>query len=275
MKKNYTKKIAISFFGLVLSLTTYGQIIRDGTYKIFNETLNQVISVNREAQPNPQDIIIGRAVMAEINQTDDDQLWTFTHQGDDVYKIVNIGNSSTLGIKDGWCGQFGDVQATFADSDPYILFRVVAAEAAESYVIQIAFDNVCNFGSSNDPIKALDVDGGNPGAKLNTFDVSITNPNQTFRIVNSNDPVLSNDEFNIDTPFSIFYNRDVKQLQISSTSTASISNVQIFDLSGKSIKELNLSDFSVDINVSDLSLGLYFVRVGNNGSTTVKKFLVY
>jgi hypothetical protein len=275
MKKNYFKKICLSMFAVALSTATFGQIIPDGTYKIFNENLGQVMSINRMAQPNPQDIIVGRAVMSDIDAMDNDQLWTFTHQGNDIYKIVNQGNSSNLGIKDGWCGQFGDVQATFADGDSFNLFRVVPADAADSYAIQIGFDADCNFGSVNVPPKALDIDGGNPGAKLNTFDADSANLNQTFRILDPSDTLLSYDEFNIDNAVSIFYKRDVKKIQISSTSIASISKVQIFDLSGKAIKEVNLSDSSVDINVSDLSSGLYFARVSNNASTTVKKFLVY
>lgn len=275
MKKNYTKKIVFSILAIALSISTYGQIIADGTYKILNENLNQVLSINRMPEPNPQNIIIGRAVMADIDAMDDDQLWTFTHQGNDIYKIVNQGNSSNLGIKDGWCGQFGDVQATFADGDMFNLFRIVAATAADSFSIQIGFDADCNFGSMNTPPKALDIDGGNAGARLNTFDSDLANLNQTFRIVEPNNAILSNDVFSLDNAISIFYNKAVRQLQISSTNIASISNVQIFDLSGKSVKEININDASADINVSDLNTGVYFARISNNVSTTVKKFLVY
>lgn len=92
------------------------QIITNGTYKIFSTVHNEVMTCATTA---PHD-----ANMAVPNATDNYQLWTFTHQGGDVYKIVNQGNGLTLGINDGWCGQFVDVKANLSNSDANVEFKV-------------------------------------------------------------------------------------------------------------------------------------------------------
>ena len=57
------------------------------------------------------------------------------------------------------------------------------------------------------------------------------------------------------------------------TSATDKSNVEISDLSGKVIGQYSISGTDNTINVSDLSTGSYFIKVSNNQSNTVKKFV--
>lgn len=172
--ENMSKKILLFSCSFIYLTMSYGQIISDGTYQIFNSVHNEVITTDTSA---PYE-----AFMAAQNGTDDFQLWTFSHKGGDIYKIVNVGSNTTLGINDGWCGQFGDVRAGFSNTDLNVEFKVSLSDTADNYVFEIAF-TTCNFGSSNVPIKAFDIQDGNSGAQIQTFDVDISNPNQKFQIL--------------------------------------------------------------------------------------------
>jgi hypothetical protein len=214
--------------------------------------------------------------MAAPDANDDMQLWSFSHQGADVYKIQNVGDNSTLGIKDGWCGQFGDVQAGFDASSPYVLFKVTAADAAGTYVFEIAFNSACNFGSSNVPIKTFDIDGGNSGAKIQTFDMSTSNPNQQFEILEPS--VLSISNTNDLSALDVFYTKK-NGLVINSVNDAVQSfGVEVFDITGKSMQKQQFENLneSVFLKLDTLHSGLYIARISTeNNQDRIVKFVVY
>lgn len=282
MKTNYLKKTLLLFLAITANTALFGQIIADGTYKILNSVHSEVITLNTQPQPNPQDVIVNRAIMAAPDENDDNQLWTFTHQGNDIYKIENNGNSNFLGVKDGWCGNFGDVQATFDTNSLFILFKVSAGVLPDSYVFEIAYDADCTFGSSNNPIKLLDIDNGNSEAKINTFRDENTvptpdpNANQQFQIVQPSSLSLDEPGYSLND-INLNYSQSNRSLTLSNNQNASISKIQVFDITGKSIKTLEGSgsfsniiiDFQSQIN------GLYFVRLESAGKQLVKKVMVY
>jgi hypothetical protein len=275
MKKNYTKRLMLYFIASVFCFSIHAQIIADGTYNIFNPTLNEVIGVNTIApgdSGNPQNVIIGRARMRTYNINDDLQKWTFTHQGSDVYKITNVGDNSTLGIKDGWCGQFGDVQVGFDNTSPYVLIKVVNASIANTFAFQIAFDASCNFGSSNIPIKGFDIDGGTSGSKIHTFDSDVTNANQQFQILalgtlSINNNFLSNN-------LTVFYNPN-DGLVIKSKQNIGWLNVKILDISGREIESVTIQNQEDTVKLIGVSKGIYLADISDDSNNKfVKKFIV-
>lgn len=274
MKTDYTKKIGILLLVLCLSSISYAQIIEDGTYKILNSVNAEVMTVNTEPQPNDQDIIVGRAIMGVPDEMDDLQLWVFEHLGDDVYRIFNEGDGTYLGIKDGWCGAFGDVQVGFEETSLFNLFRVAPSDLEDTYVIQIAFDDDCNFDSVNDPIKVFDIDGGNPSGKLQTFDINIANPNQQFQIVEP--ATLNTNQFNLDT-FRLVYNNDNRLVSISTlASIEGNSAISIFDINGRNLSNsTHTFSTSFDIDFSSRANGLYFISITNGNYQIVEKVLIY
>lgn len=276
MKKNYLKVMLV----LALCIATSGvnaQIIADGTYNIFNPNLSEVIGVNRipEGDPgNPQNVIVGRARMQVYDVNNDDQEWAFVHQGNDIYKITNVGDNSILGVKDGWCGQFGDVQVGFDNTSPHTLFKVVAGSAANTFVFEIAFNNDCNFGSMNDPIKVFDIDGGNSGSKINTFDTDSGNANQEFQIVTLG--TLNTDDRFLEDNLSIIYNRNEGLVINSNKKDLDRINVTIFDITGRSVISKELTNPHTTIKMETTNNSVFFARISDsNNNILVKKFIAF
>ena len=267
MKKKYTKQLLLCIITMSLSSMAFAQIIANGTYKIFNGVHSEVITTDTTA---PYE-----AFMAVPNETDNFQLWNFTHQGGDVYKIVNQGSSTTLGINDGWCGQFGDVRAGFADTDANVEFKVSAADVAGTYVFEIAF-TTCNFGSTNVPIKSFDIQDGNSGAQIQTFDVNTANPNQQFQIVTPGS--LSTLEFSALDTVQVYYTKNEGLVIELNESLNESADIQIFDLLGKHVlsKQLLNNQNRQSIDVATLSKGFHIaVLETTSGLKKIVKFINY
>ena len=276
MKKNYFKT-ALFLALFISSISVNAQIIADGTYNIYNTNLSEVISVNRivEGDPgNPQNVIIGRARMQVYNVSNNDQEWTFSHQGGDIYKISNVGDNSILGVKDGWCGDFGDVQVGFDNSSPYTLFKVIAGTSANSYVFQIAFDSDCNFGSTNVPVKAFDIDGGNSGSKINTFPTDTGNANQEFQILALG--TLSTSDSFLSDALSIYYNRNEGLVIASKQANINNLEVNVYDLTGHTVTYKKIISGKDTVKLNNVSSGVYFARINDaDNNTMIKKFIVH
>jgi hypothetical protein len=277
MKNNYTTSILLLLLAFAFSNLTNGQIITDGTYKILNVVNTEVMSINTlpVGDPNnPDGLIIGRAQMAAPDSVDDMQLWSFTHQGNDVYKILNVGDNSILGIKDGWCGDFGDVQTGFDATSPYTLFKVTAAVDPNSYVFEIAFDADCNFGSSNTPIKSFDIDGGNSNGKIQTFPIDTANANQQFQIIDPSS--LSIDNIDRSSNIYMVYHKIDRSVSVKNSENNSITNVRVFDMSGKlmvSHRDVLANEIKIEFN--SFNNGLYFISIENKSTQLVEKVLIH
>lgn len=277
MYKNYTTKLLLTLSIAFLGFSVNAQIIPNGTYNIFNPNLSEVISVNTipENQPgNPQNVIIGRARMEAPSSTNSLQEWTFMHQGNDIYKITNVGNNTILGVKDGWCGDFGDVQVGFNDSDTSTLFKIVNGVAANTFVFQIGFDASCNFGSSNNPIKVFDIDGGTSGSKINTFTGASANANQEFQILALG--VLSIDDSFLSNALSIYYQANAGLVINSKQTNIDKLSVTIYDISGREIKSTSIiNNTEATIKLNTLSKGIYLAHISDAfNHKLVKKFIV-
>lgn len=259
MNVNYKKHLLVGALSISMTISSFAQIIENGTYQIFNSVHSEMMMVD-ESDSN-------KAKMTTPNENDDFQLWTFTHQGDDVYIIENVGSNSTLGINDGWCGVFGDVRAGFANTDENVEFKIVPAETTGTYVIQIAFTE-CNFGSVNDPIKAFDIQDGAQGANIQTFDVDASNPNQQFQI--GEPGTLSNDSFTAVPEFDLFFNKQDRSLNLKSNDN--ISQVEVYDLNGRTIKSIrNINQLEVSIDLTVAQSGLYLVKYSINNKVYFSK----
>jgi hypothetical protein len=265
MKKNYFLLSLTLLVSALFSVSSSAQIIANGTYKIFSSVHNEVMTV---ATTSPYD-----ANMAVPNASDNYQLWTFTHQGGDVYKIVNVGNTRNLGLKDNWCGNFGDVTANFTSTDTNTLLKIAATPTAGKYTIEIAF-TACNFGSVNAPVKAFDIQDGNAGAQIQTYEVNSTNANQQFSIVTPES--LGTNSFS-EEKFKVFVDND-KFLNINSADSSNEIKIAIYDINGKLVSNFanSVSNNSVKMNLSHLSKGIYMVQLsGTDASKSTHKIIIY
>jgi hypothetical protein len=269
MKKNYPSSLSVLIVAIVLFTgTLQAQIVANGTYKIFSSVHNEVMTCATTA---PHD-----ANMAAPVSTDNYQLWAFTHQGNDVYKIVNQGNGLSLGINDGWCGNFGDAKANFANTDANVEFKIIPGADAGKVVIQIGF-TTCNFGSVNDPVRAFDIQDGAIGAQIQTFETFTTSPNQQFQIVTAASLNTFSPQEN--AGLNVFYNANSGLNIVSSQEDLGTLSIKIFDMTGKLIKTENLKSSnskSVLVNMDTFSKGIYAVQITENGVTQkAKKIAVH
>ena len=77
-------------------------------------------------------------------------------------------------------------------------------------------------------------------------------------------------ENNIMSDISIYPNPAKNQLNI--VGLVDNSNITIYDLSGKVMKEISANN-RVSCNISDLSSGIYFVKIQNDQESQVVKFV--
>lgn len=90
----------------------------------------------------------------------------------------------------------------------------------------------------------------------------------------STDTLLGLNQIANDEDFSVFPNPATNLVSISSTSNSSINNVEMFDINGRIIKSIPLDNLSnVDITISDLSSGVYMMRITTDQGTATKKIV--
>ena len=84
---------------------------------------------------------------------------------------------------------------------------------------------------------------------------------------------LSNNEV-LSSNFSTFPNPVNDILNIKSASNFTINSVSITDLNGRTIKTVNFNNLSeAELNVADLSTGVYFLNINSEEGKAVKKFV--
>jgi hypothetical protein len=258
MKINYDMIKLLTFFLVITNIDIQAQIIPNGTYQVYSSVTNETMN---SSTTTPFD-----ASMTTPNQNDNYQLWTFSHQGSDIYKIINVGSGKTLGIKDGWCGVFGDVQAGYSNTDPNVEFKISNSTTVNKYVIQIAF-TTCNFGSSNTPIKAFDIENGAAGAQIQTFNVDVSNPNQQFQIITPGS--LNINDF--ETKNFLVSPNPTSSYWTITTNAINVNSLTLYDSIGKEINNITTNNNELIIDASSLEKGFYFVKlVGDNGKKTIK-----
>ena len=223
------KLSCLLFVILLITNNLKAQIIPDGVYQIYSDVHQEAMVTSLSGEFDVS--------MTTPNFLDNNQLWNFSHQGGNVYKISNVATGSFIGIKDGWCGIFGDVQARYASTDANIEFLISKGNNTGSYVIQIAF-TTCNFGSVNVPVKAFDVQDGNSGAQIQTFDVDFGGANQQFRLISH--------EWNGNTDSDWANTSNWTPSTIPSVT----SNVRIPDVTNKPIINANASLHDILINTN-------------------------
>jgi hypothetical protein len=84
--------------------------------------------------------------------------------------------------------------------------------------------------------------------------------------------VLGTSENELDSQFSVFPNPTKSTLNISNTMDASIQGVELTDLNGRSIKNIKVANLAeTQLNISDISQGVYMLRITSDKGSLVKK----
>lgn len=271
MKTNYSlQTLTIALLVSIFTIQLHAQIIADGDYLLINAVNNEAMtapSTFADNSPNPDFF----AYMTAINASDDNQIFTFSHLGNDVYTIVNKATTNYIGIKDNWCGDFGNVQGRFQQTDTNIEFKIVPAAVADTFTIEIAFTQ-CNFGSVNEPIKAFDIDGGNIGARINTFPKDPMNANQQWQIVSPNILNVTSFESKQDNVLSIFPipADQYLDLQLAKNLGNNIS-IQLNNIHGQLMLSKNIQNnqLASRLDVAALAPGFYFLTISDSSKISI------
>jgi hypothetical protein len=91
-----------------------------------------------------------------------------------------------------------------------------------------------------------------------------------FRVTSSN---LKVDEF-FSSKFSTYPNPANNNVTISNTDNIIITNVILTDINGRNVKEVKVNNVSeTEINISDLTSGIYFMNIDTDNGKAVKKII--
>ena len=78
----------------------------------------------------------------------------------------------------------------------------------------------------------------------------------------------------LDSKFSTFPNPAKNVINVANTTDALISGIEMTDINGRVVKNVKLSDVSeAQVNVSDLSVGVYMMKIVSDKGTTTKKVI--
>lgn len=83
---------------------------------------------------------------------------------------------------------------------------------------------------------------------------------------------LSNDSF-LASKFSVYPNPASSVINISNTLNAVVNTVEITDLNGRTVKTQNVNNTDAEISISDLSAGVYMLKVATDQGIVTKKIV--
>lgn len=92
-----------------------------------------------------------------------------------------------------------------------------------------------------------------------------------IQILDSN-PLLSNDQFNLEESISVFQNPSKSNFRIVARNNVNITDVALYDMLGSRVK--NISKIDNEYDMSNLSSGLYIVKILDDKGATISKKLV-
>lgn len=98
---------------------------------------------------------------------------------------------------------------------------------------------------------------------------------ERFTIVFADQEVLSTEENILDTNVSLYPNPVVDYINLEYTGPSTLTKVQIRDISGRFIEEMDLKDFSrsLKINMSSYATGIYFVDIQSSSQEVVRQII--
>ena len=172
-------------------------------------------------------------------------------------------------LLDSECGDLNDMDAIFTDNGLSVNCSTVAP-AINGSISPV--DPLSNFnGEDPNGVWTLSVTDsfGEDGGSIDDFSIEICDGTAT----------LSNDDFVVEKQgFEIYPNPAQDQVKIKFSATSFPGgNVAIYDLSGKIVKSYNFDEHSsqiLDLDVSDLSSGVYLIKTISAEGNAVEKLII-
>ncbi len=223
------------------------QLITNGAYYITSTQSNQRL-LSRALEQHS-------AVMHNpLNYND--QVWMFTHEGNNVYTIKNQGTNRFLEVPNAKCSDGVNVATWTNASGNHKKWKIVSNGTGVYGLQPMHCTN-----------KGLDREKGALNANVTIWGYSKANNNQKWKIISSNNKNLSLEN----TDDLTFYpNPTENVISIKGLSTNDV--VIIYDLMGKIMKKISVNRQQDTIDVSELQSGLYIISiVGKTKMQFIKK----
>ena len=138
-----------------------------------------------------------------------------------------------------------------------------------------ASDNCTINSSTQAPIPGTILANGDHLISFEVVDQS-GNINTCAFTLTVNDTTLSVDDYTInEANILIFPNPASHKITLKNSSNIKLTKATILDVNGRIIESINLNDMAMqkDINIQDLSNGVYFIQVFSTNSSTVKQLI--
>jgi Ricin-type beta-trefoil lectin domain-like/Secretion system C-terminal sorting domain/Glycosyl hydrolases family 16 len=215
-----------------------GQLIPNGNYYLTATTSTQRILSRALEQHNAKMVNPGNY---------DDQKWLFTHLGDNVYTIKNLGTNRFLEVVGTRCGNAEIVSTNTQASGNNQKWKIEANGNAiysikPMHCIQVALDRA----------------GGAIDAKVQTWNFWKDNDNQKWKIVSVNTSAKMGSE---DASVISVYPNPTKDL-VTIKGLTNGENITITNILGKDIMNISVKQNEEIISTAGFKSGMYFISVG-------------
>lgn len=127
--------------------------------------------------------------------------------------------------------------------------------------------------SATDPLEVdFFTSSGSTSTTANASSTSATFDNLVIR-ASATDTLLENANFASTVDFSVYPNPSNDVVNISNSTNAIISTIEMTDLNGRVVKNVSLNATEGQVNISDLSTGVYMMNVSSDQGSITKKII--
>lgn len=231
---------------------TSSQLLQNGRYSIRN------VSNNKNLAATGASSFDGVLVFPD---TYTDQRWDITHLGNNEYRLTHACCGGVLDVENSLCTNESQVLSTTLNS----------ASTSQIWKIDILTDGNFVIKPKNCPTQALGRQSSSSDNVV-TLDYDTCNELQSWSFVVES---LSNDDFKQENLVSIQSNPVKNNLTINGLSNINNVLIDIVDIKGSILdsKAYTIQNDLVNVNVNNLTAGLYFIKIKYQKSVKTLKFL--
>jgi hypothetical protein len=114
---------------------------------------------------------------------------------------------------------------------------------------------------------------GNTTAAPNTTAASMVMDNLTVKAV-ATDSLLGFNDISDEATFSVYPNPATNFITVSSNINLTINSIEMFDINGRMVKKISYDATSnAEVTISDLSAGVYMMKISSNNGVATKKII--
>ncbi|WP_282080347.1 right-handed parallel beta-helix repeat-containing protein [Aquimarina algiphila] len=221
------------------------QLITNGAYTIESITSNQRLL--SRAKENYETRMVNPGEY-------DDQKWIFNHLGDNIYTIKNRANSRYLEVPNAKCENSVQVST----------FTQILGDHQKWRIIKNG-EGIYGLNPAHCLAQGLDRNNGMLNTNVITYSFGMNNGNQKWKIIptnlanrkGENDEALTQKMNN----FSVYPNPAKEFMKIEGLSLGD--KIKIYDMQGKMMMNMNVTDSEEVVSLKSLKSGLYIVSISD------------